>query len=84
MSTDGRASFVSFIFNDGEGIKASRTGDLLFFSAGDQDRSYRLSESSELINLRNTLNSFRIDGKHLYDTSKMWLLEMAVASLLLW
>ncbi len=64
MSTDGRASFSSFILNHVEGFRALQADDLLFFSAGGQDRSHliRRPASSNLMTLRDTLNSFRIDG----------------------
>ncbi len=79
LSTDGRASFASFIFNDGEGMKAlripynpsqflfstvSNTHNLIPFSTVDQTRSFLpLPDTSNLVTLRGTLDSFRIDGK---------------------
>lgn len=54
-----------FIFNDGEGHRVLVSEDFLSFNAGDQERSYTLQrqDSFGLMTLRDTLNTFRIDGK---------------------
>ena len=64
MSTDGRASFVSIIVNDGEGLRALEADNLLSIDAGDQERLYLLPRPTlpSLMTLRDSLTSFRIDG----------------------
>ena len=55
---------MTFIVNDGEGLKALEADNLLSIDAGDQERLYLLPcpTSSSLMALRDSLTSFRIDG----------------------
>ncbi len=64
ISTDGWASFATFLFNDGHGIRALAETELLQFEAGDQIRR-SVSQNNRNFNLqtlREALSSFRIDG----------------------
>ncbi len=51
------------ILNDGEGLRALETDNLLSFDAGDQDRLYLFPRPSSLMTLQDSPTSFRIDGK---------------------
>ena len=55
---------MTFIVNDGEGLKALEAGNLVSIDAGDQERSYLLPHptSPSLRALHDSLTSFRIDG----------------------
>ena len=64
LSTDGMASFVTYLFNDGHGVGIKKNMDLLLFRAGDGIRNTTAqNQDLNLEGLRRLLNSFRIDGK---------------------
>lgn len=68
VSTDGAASFMTFLFNDGHGVRILEETDILIFIAGDEiRRSDYLNLIIDLQILRRKLNSFRIDGKAACD-----------------
>ena len=62
LSTNGRISYATFIINDGEGTRALKFNNLLYFGAGDQRRTFTQATSSNLRTIREELKSIRIDG----------------------
>ncbi len=60
LSTDGRSSFATIIYNDSISLDQINREFQTGFSAGDRRRFYNIPPNSN-----NSSNSFRIDGKSL-------------------
>ena len=65
LATDGRASFLLLLLDDGASMEALGANGVLTFSAGDTVRisNSRPGSLNSVGDLQDTLNLFRIDGE---------------------
>lgn len=82
MSTDGKASFVQYLLDDGEAQRARYRDYIVVFNAGDQQRYTSSSTPIYIYRVKQSLDLFRIDGKKDYVRMYAWILTGSLVILL--